>query len=130
MKKYKLLKSLPLAKEGEVVELSEDYDHDTEVIIRDRRICAVIKKDEVNEWLGEIDLENQNDHTKTLEYINGLISSIPNNMVEKISDGYHTFTELYDYRRAYNALLANEYAKQGLYNVHKSWRHNDGQECF
>ena len=48
----------------------------------------------------------------------------------QISDGYHTFAELYDYRRVYNAMLVNEYAKQGLYNVHKSWKHNDWQECF
>lgn len=52
------------------------------------------------------------------------------NKKEDISDGYHTFAELYDYRRAYNAMLVNEYAKQGLYNVHKSWKHNDGQKCF
>ena len=48
----------------------------------------------------------------------------------QISDGYHTFAELYDYRRVYNAMLVNEYAKQGLYNVHKSWKHNDEKECF
>lgn len=55
------------------------------------------------------------------------------NMAELIansSDGYHTFKELYAYRRAYNALLVNEYAKQGLYNVHKSQRHSDGKKCF
>ena len=46
------------------------------------------------------------------------------------SDGYHTFNELYDYRRVYNAMIVNEYAKQGLYNVHKSWKHNDWEECF
>ena len=47
-----------------------------------------------------------------------------------LSDGYHTFNELYDYRMIYNALLVNEYAKQGLYNCHKSKRHSDGEECF
>lgn len=46
------------------------------------------------------------------------------------SDGYHTFGELYDYRRVYNALLFNEWAKLGLYDVHKSWRHSDGESCF
>lgn len=49
---------------------------------------------------------------------------------EDISDEYYTFKELYDYRRAYNAMLVKEYAKQGLYNVHKSWKRSDGQECF
>jgi len=49
---------------------------------------------------------------------------------EEISDGYHTFKELYQYRRVYNAMLVNEYAKQGLYNTHKSTKHSDGEECF
>lgn len=46
------------------------------------------------------------------------------------SDGYHTFNELYDYRKAFNALLFNEWAAQGIYDVHKSWRHSDGEPCF
>lgn len=50
--------------------------------------------------------------------------------VGDISDGYHTFNQLYDYRMIYNALLVNEYAKQGKYNVHKSTRHSDGELCF
>jgi hypothetical protein len=48
----------------------------------------------------------------------------------KISDGYHTFGELYEFRKMYNAVLFNEWAKQGLCNVHKSKRHFDGEECF
>jgi len=50
--------------------------------------------------------------------------------VEEISDGYHTFEELYDFRLVYNALLFNEWAKSGKYNVHKSIRHSDGKPCF
>ena len=46
------------------------------------------------------------------------------------SDGYHTFNELYDYRRVYNAALFNEWASQGKYDVHKSWKHSDGKDCF
>lgn len=46
------------------------------------------------------------------------------------SDGYHTFNELYDYRRVYNAALFNEWARQGKYDVHKSLRHSDGELCF
>ena len=49
---------------------------------------------------------------------------------QDISDGYHTFSELYDYRKIYNALLFNEWAKQGKFNVHKSIRHSDGELCF
>lgn len=48
----------------------------------------------------------------------------------EVSDGYHTFNELYDFRKMYNAALFNSWAKQGLYDVHKSIRHSDGTECF
>lgn len=50
--------------------------------------------------------------------------------VENINDGYHSFKELYDFRKAYNAVLFNEWAAQGKYNVEKSKRHNDGELCF
>jgi len=51
-------------------------------------------------------------------------------ITKETSDGYHTFGELYDYRRVYNALLFNEWAKTLKYDVHKSWRHSDGEFCF
>lgn len=47
-----------------------------------------------------------------------------------ISDGYHTFDELYEFRKVYNAILFNEWAKQNKYDVHKSWRHHNGELCF
>lgn len=68
--------------------------------------------------------------------------------ISKISDTYHTFGELYDFRKMYNALLFNEWAKQEeiigfknpetheypifrcKYDVHKSLRHSDGNYCF
>lgn len=46
------------------------------------------------------------------------------------SDGHHTFNELYEYRMLYNALLFNEWAKQDKYDVHLSYRHSDGEQCF
>jgi hypothetical protein len=46
------------------------------------------------------------------------------------SDGYHTFNELYEFRKAYNAALFNEWAAEGKCSVHKSWRHYDGEPCF
>lgn len=45
-----------------------------------------------------------------------------------ISDGYHTFAELYEYRMLYNAHAAEGWAQQG--KAVKSWRHSDGEECF
>ena len=50
-----------------------------------------------------------------------------------ISDGYHTFNELYDYRMAYNALWVNEIHRNGQsdkYRLHKSMKHHDGELCF
>lgn len=47
-----------------------------------------------------------------------------------ISDGYHTFDELYEYRLLYNAALFNEFHKQNLYKVHKSTKHHGGDDCF
>jgi hypothetical protein len=58
----------------------------------------------------------------------------------EISDGYHTFNELYEFRKVYNAALFNEWADAEInnvdgswgnkYNVHKSWKHFDGELCF
>lgn len=66
----------------------------------------------------------------------------------KISDTFHTFDELYDFRKMYNAALFNEWASEYIknvnlgwmtlqeentepkYDVHKSLRHFDGEECF
>lgn len=47
-----------------------------------------------------------------------------------LSDGYHTFDELYEFRKTYNAALFNEWAKSGLYDVHKSEFHHEGDQCF
>ena len=44
-----------------------------------------------------------------------------------ISDGYHTFNELYYYRMLYNAAFFNSLPKE---LVHKSKKHHDGEECF
>lgn len=53
------------------------------------------------------------------------------NSFEDVSDGYHTFKELYDYRMIYNALWFNELSKiRPLYDIHKSLRHSDGEKCF
>lgn len=47
-----------------------------------------------------------------------------------ISDGYHSFGELYRYRLLYNAALFNSWAVLGLYDVHKSRLHHDGEFPF
>lgn len=56
--------------------------------------------------------------------------TLPGRSIGKISDGYHTFDELYDFRKVYNASLFNEWARLGLYSVHKSLKHHDGEDAF
>ncbi len=46
------------------------------------------------------------------------------------SDGYHTFDELYEFRKAYNAAFFNELAATNRCHVHKTWKHHDGELCF
>ncbi len=43
-------------------------------------------------------------------------------ITENTSDGYHTFKELYEFRKAYNVVLFNEWGKYDIpyYDVHKS----------
>lgn len=57
----------------------------------------------------------------------------------EVSDGYHTFNELYEYRLLYNAAFFNSLAtydtfldewSQVTYDVHKSKKHSDGEDCF
>lgn len=64
--------------------------------------------------------------------------------LNELSDGYHTYDELYEFRKMYNAVLFNEWGKNPVYlaedvekkypvvqyDVHKSWKHFDGEECF
>ena len=70
-----------------------------------------------------------NPETKTLEKLN-IPKEEPIEDKGNISDGYHTFNELYEYRLLYNASMFNELAKQGLYDVHKSKKHSDGTIPF
>lgn len=74
--------------------------------------------------------------TKFIDIINDLIkwgkANDPEFKENELTDGYHTFNELYEFRKVYNAILFNEWAKFDIpqYNVHKSIRHHDGEYCF
>lgn len=54
---------------------------------------------------------------------------------EEISDGYHTFAELYRFRMLYHAAFVNEAHQRNLEwkegpRTVKSWKHSDGEPCF
>lgn len=57
-------------------------------------------------------------------------------VTKQISDGYHTFEELYHYRMLYHASFVNLLEERSVmddtsnHDVHKSWRHSDGELCF
>ena len=69
---------------------------------------------------------------ETIEFINEYIEKLEKDgyTTGKISDGHHTFEELYEFRMIYNAALFNLWAQLGIYKVHKSKKHNDGSPCF
>ena len=73
-----------------------------------------------NKWIG----------LETIESLETELAKPDQNIDGDTSDGYHTFNELYDFRKAYNAALFNEWAASDKYSVHKSKRHYDGEECF
>ncbi len=47
-----------------------------------------------------------------------------------VSDGYHTFDELYEYRMLYNALAFRALVHEPSAHPHKSKLHSDGEEPF
>lgn len=94
---------------------------------------------------------------KYQENVNALIKwgkeNVPEFKENELSDGYHTFNELYEFRKLYNAALFNMWAYDWnqyfldctknnkaylpekanelvVYDVHKSTKHHDGKECF
>lgn len=83
------------------------------------------------------------DATRILEHIESVLKAsvdyyYPNHSkpeaepgdMGEVSDGYHTFNELYRYRMLYNAAFFNLLARNGQVEVCKSRRHSDGERCF
>lgn len=60
----------------------------------------------------------------SVKQLNAKIKKLEN--TDDISDGYHTFEELYDFRREYHAAFVNT---SGFKSI-KSFRHANGEKCF
>lgn len=58
------------------------------------------------------------------------ILDVLNEIAEENEELKETNQELYDFRLVLNALLFNEWAETGKYEVYKSKRHYDGELCF
>jgi len=65
-----------------------------------------------------------------LEQANLLISELSSGQKQQVSDGYHTFGQLYETRCALTAALFNTLHKTKTAVVSKSWRHHDQELCF
>lgn len=66
---------------------------------------------------------------KPVEYEDDLVKHL-NDLNNEIKQLKETNQELYDFRLILNALLFNEWAKTGEYEVYKSKRHHDGSIPF
>jgi len=75
-----------------------------------------------------MNVEKQNEFM--LKETQGLIDLCPSEVKEQLSDGYHTFKELYEFRKVYNAALFNFWSAYNYFPVVKSHRHSDGELCF
>lgn len=67
------------------------------------------------------------------EQVQGYIDDTPEDSRGGYSDGFHTFNELYEFRKVYNAALFREWVNgtnKESYDVHKSRRHYDGELPF
>lgn len=67
---------------------------------------------------------------KQLDLVQSEIEDLSPMETELLSDGFHTFKELYEFRKVYNAALFNAWSREGFYDTYKSKMHNDGELCF
>lgn len=98
-----------------------------------------IKKTGRNPYENDGKMHGCNEEGYLVRYKDGYESWSPKDVFDEsyhegdmgqVSDGYHTFNELYRYRLLYNAAFFNEIAKNGNIRVCKSHNHSDGKECF
>lgn len=79
----------------------------------------------------KIGYNTDGNHTAEYETCRKILNVISSLQLEQdmgeVSDGYHTFNELYYYRMLYNAAFFNLLPKE---LVHKSKRHHTGEKCF
>jgi len=68
--------------------------------------------------------------TTAVDSINASVRELDAIQRSQISDGDHSFAQLYAMRAALLSALLSEWAYAGKYSTYKSLRHNDGQLCF
>jgi hypothetical protein len=78
-----------------------------------------------------INLKNNlknNKPTNIVKDLNSIIYNLDSKNRKQISDKYHSFDDLYNYRMMYNAGFFN--LLNDVFNPIKSKKHNDGELCF
>lgn len=86
------------------------------------------RKAQQDQWINRYhDPINQGISNELTEILSIIESLQQKQDIGEVSDGYHTFNELYYYRILYNAAFFNLLPKN---MVHKSKRHHTGEECF
>lgn len=55
---------------------------------------------------------------------------VAQDIIGTYSDGFHTYNELYEFRKLYNAALFNVLADKNDCEIVKSYKHSDGELCF
>lgn len=118
----------------------ETYEQAREVCLE--KLILIREGKYIDKMCGRRDDNIEKRRIKFIEDYASNPKKMINVKTESITDGYHTFNELYEFRKMYNALLFNEWALQtplngepikGVFNkyyVHKSWKHSDGEWCF
>lgn len=90
-----------------------------------KHVCNYISS-EYNEFHKCVEYDGSIDKEKLINDFEKAMQKEPEDKGE-ISDGCHTFNELYYYRMLYNAAFFNLLPKEW---AHKSKKHHDGEECF
>lgn len=104
--------------DGSVVMRWLDIDHNSANYKRGVRPTIVI-----HESITSVEALHGHNGATHVEFVDEIVD------LSQVSDGYHTFAELYHYRMLYNALAANCMHTLGN-RVYKSWNHSDGKPCF
>jgi hypothetical protein len=63
------------------------------------------------------------------DVVNAAMQVLSHEQRNSVSDGHHTFKELYDTRAAMCAVMWNMWAMMGVYEAFKSRFHADGTPC-
>lgn len=134
LKKLKPVEALPFT--GNNYDVLNDFvtsgciDKENHDYIEKRNMVLMTKRGEQIINIGDFVIEEPNGEHFVCDGDFFKENYILEHKIDAISDGFHTFRELYRYRMMYNAGFFNSLHKLGEIPVCKSLKHSDGSECF